>query len=160
MRIGFGYDAHRFAEGRKLVLGGIEIDYCKGLQGHSDADVLVHAIIDALLGAAAAGDIGTHFLDSDSRYKGISSLVLLDRTKSILLNSGYTIGNIDSTVIAQEPKMEPYIRAMKEKIAGVLGIDTGSIGIKAKTGNGLGFAGNDEGIAAYAVCFIIDSSQL
>lgn len=156
MRIGFGYDAHRFAEGRKLVLGGIEIDYCKGLQGHSDADVLVHAIIDALLGAAAAGDIGTNFPDSDSRYKGISSLVLLEHTKLILLNLGYAIGNIDSTVIVREPKMEPYIRAMKDKIAGVLGLDAGSIGIKAKTGNGLGFAGNGEGIAAYAVCFLID----
>lgn len=151
MRIGFGYDVHRLLEGRKLVLGGVQIDYSMGLLGHSDGDVLIHAIIDALLGAIANGDIGTHFPDSDMRYKDISSLVLLEETRHIIANAGYNIRNIDVTVVAQQPKLAKYICEIKQRISNVLKCSTCDISIKAKTTEGLGFVGQQEGIAVYAV---------
>ncbi len=154
MRIGFGYDVHRLKPGLKLVLGGVEISYDKGLEGHSDADVLVHAIIDALLGAAAAGDIGSHFPDNDESYKGISSLILLSRVKDKLWKEGYKIINIDSTVVAQTPRLSGYIDSMKSKIAETLEIACSSVSVKATTTEGLGFTGSGEGIAAYSVVLI------
>ncbi len=150
MRIGTGYDVHRLAEGRKLVIGGVEIPYGKGLLGHSDADVLLHAMIDALLGAAALGDIGTHFPDTDPAYKGISSLELLRRTGKLIARKQYIIGNIDATILAQKPKMSPYIGKMRENVALALGIEEGQVNIKATTEEGLGFTGREEGIAAQA----------
>lgn len=152
MRIGHGYDVHRFAEGRKLIVGGVEIPYEKGLLGHSDADVLIHAIMDALLGAAALGDIGKWFPDSDARFKDISSLLLLSEVKNILEEKGYTINNIDVTIVAQKPKMAPYIEQMTLNIAKTLNIENDRMNIKATTTEGLGFTGREEGIAAYAVC--------
>lgn len=154
MRIGTGYDVHRLTEGRKLIIGGVEIPYEKGLLGHSDADVLVHAIMDALLGAAALGDIGLHFPDSDERYSGISSIELLKRVRRLLLEKGYTINNVDSTIIAQAPKMRPYIDEMKKNIANALLLPIDDINVKATTEEGLGFTGQGEGIAAQAVCLI------
>lgn len=154
MRIGTGYDVHRLTEGRKLIIGGVEIPYEKGLLGHSDADVLLHAIMDALLGAAALGDIGLHFPDSDERYSGISSIELLKRVRRLLLEKGYTINNVDSTIIAQAPKMRPYIDEMKKNIANALLLPIDDINVKATTEEGLGFTGQGEGIAAQAVCFI------
>ncbi|MDK2798750.1 MAG: 2-C-methyl-D-erythritol 2,4-cyclodiphosphate synthase [Clostridiales bacterium] len=154
MRVGQGYDVHRLVEGRKLILGGVDIPYEKGLLGHSDADVLLHAIIDALLGAAALGDIGKHFPDNDDEYKGISSLLLLKEVGSILKKRGYTVNNIDATIVAQKPKMAPYIEAMRTNIAETLTIDIQQINIKATTTEGLGFTGTGEGIAAYAVVLI------
>ena len=157
MRIGQGYDVHRLVEGRKLILGGIDIPYEKGLLGHSDADVLTHAIMDALLGAAALGDIGKHFPDSDEQYKGISSLLLLKEVKCILHHHGYGIHNIDATIIAQRPKMAPYIEQIRANIADVLSIDVDSINVKATTTEGLGFVGTGEGIAAQAAALLVSS---
>ncbi len=152
MRVGTGYDVHRLVDNRELIIGGVEIPYEKGLLGHSDADVLIHAIMDAMLGAAAMGDIGTHFPDSDEKYKGISSLKLLKETGKLLEKKLYVIENIDATIIAQQPKMKQYIYKMRENICGILGIDIDQINIKATTEEGLGFTGAMEGIAAQAVC--------
>lgn len=154
LRIGSGYDVHRLVTGRRLVIGGVEIAYEKGLLGHSDADVLLHAICDALLGAAALGDIGVLFPDSDDKFKDISSLRLLEETVSCLKEHGYSVVNIDSTVITQAPKLHPYIDDMREKIAQACGIDASLISVKATTQEGLGFSGRGEGIAANAVCLI------
>ena len=154
MRIGTGYDVHRLTEGRKLIIGGVEIPYEKGLDGHSDADVLIHAICDALLGAAALGDIGKHFPDNDDKYKGIDSLILLSETVKCVNNNGYEIENIDSTVIAQAPKLAPYIDNMRNKIAHAAGIEASRISVKATTEEHLGFTGRKEGIAAQAVCLL------
>ncbi len=154
MRIGQGYDVHRLVEGRKLILGGVEIPYEKGLLGHSDADVLLHAVMDALLGAAALGDIGQHFPDSDERYKGISSVELLKEVGKILQENGYLIENIDSTVIAQRPKLLPYRPQMAENIADALGIEPDQVSVKATTEEGLGFTGTGEGISAQAIALL------
>jgi len=151
MRVGFGYDVHRLVAGRALVLGGVTIPYELGLLGHSDADVLLHAIKDALLGAAGEGDIGRHFPDTDPEYQGISSLILLDRVGEILAAKGYLINNIDSTIVAQRPKLAPFIAEMCANIANTLGIDASAVNVKATTTEGLGFTGTGEGIAAYAV---------
>jgi len=150
-RVGNGYDVHRLVDGRKLILGGVEIPYEKGLLGHSDADVLVHSIMDALLGACGESDIGKHFPDTDSTYKGISSLVLLGKVGDILYAKGYTIGNIDSIIVAERPKLATHIDEMKKRISGILKVEMDCVGIKATTTEGLGFAGKGEGIAAYAV---------
>lgn len=154
MRVGMGYDVHCLVEGRKLILGGEEIPYEKGLDGHSDADVLLHAVKDALLGAAALGDIGRHFPDTDQAYKGASSMKLLARVGEILVENGYRVGNIDATIIAQRPKLAPYIPAMNKNIATVLGLPLSAVNVKATTTEGLGFAGKGEGIAANAVAVI------
>lgn len=154
MRIGHGYDVHKFAEGRKLILGGIDIPYEVGLLGHSDADVLLHAIADALLGAAALGDIGKLFPDTDEKYKGADSLQLLRQVGIHLRAAGYSISNIDSTVIAQAPKLAPHIRQMRVNIARALSIDVSCVSVKATTEEGLGFTGEKLGIAAHAVCLI------
>ena len=155
MRIGHGYDVHRLVEGRKLILGGVEIPYEKGLLGHSDADVLAHAIMDALLGAAALGDIGKLFPDNDPAYAGADSLKLMARVVEVLNEKGYAIGNIDSTVIAQKPKLAPYIMEMRQRMAEVCGIDMEQISVKATTEEKLGFTGSGEGIATHAVCIIM-----
>ena len=152
MRVGTGYDVHRLAEGRKLVLGGVAIPYERGLAGHSDADVLLHAIMDALLGAAALGDIGRHFPDTDEAYRGISSMKLLSHVGRLLEQEGYVVGNIDATIIAQRPRLRPYIGQMEENVAKVLGISKGQVNIKATTEEGLGFTGREEGISAQAIC--------
>lgn len=154
MRIGHGYDVHRLVEGRPLILGGVAIPFTKGLLGHSDADVLIHCIMDSLLGAAALGDIGTHFPDTDPEYKGISSIVLLGKVNDLLLHEGYRIGNIDATILAQQPKLAPSIPAMKGNIAQTLQISLKQINIKATTEEGLGFTGVGDGIAAHAVCLL------
>ncbi|MBR2846974.1 MAG: 2-C-methyl-D-erythritol 2,4-cyclodiphosphate synthase [Clostridia bacterium] len=154
MRIGNGYDVHKLTENRKLILGGVDIPYEKGLLGHSDADVLVHAVMDALLGAAALGDIGQHFPDSDDKYKGISSLKLLGFVKDLLHENGYEIVNIDSIVVAQAPKLAPHIPEMRKNIADVLEMDISDINVKATTTEKLGFTGRKEGISSYAVCII------
>lgn len=154
MRIGHGYDVHRFSENRKLILGGVEISYERGLLGHSDADVILHAIADSLLGAAALGDIGKHFPDSDEKYKDADSLVLLEKVAVLLRDKGYSTVNVDATVIAQEPKLSPYILQMRQNIADALGVDIDNISVKATTEENLGFTGNKEGIAAHAVCLI------
>lgn len=154
MRIGMGYDVHKLVEGRKLILGGVEIPYEKGLLGHSDADVLLHAIMDALLGAAALGDIGKHFPDTDPAYKGISSLKLLEHVAGLLEEHRFVIENIDATIIAQKPKMRPYIDRMRENIAAALQVDLDQINVKATTEEGLGFTGNGEGISSQAVCML------
>lgn len=151
MRIGFGYDVHQLVEGRPLTIGGVQISFQKGLKGHSDADVLVHAIMDALLGALALGDIGKHFPDTDESYRGADSLELLAEVKKIIGFEGYEVNNIDTTIVAQKPKIAPYIQSMREKIALVLDTDISNISIKATTTEGLGFAGRQEGIASYAV---------
>ena len=155
MRIGTGYDVHRLTEGRKLILGGVEIQHEKGLLGHSDADVLVHAIMDSLLGAAALGDIGTHFPDTDEKYKGADSLDLLKHVCTLIAEKGYTVSNIDATVIAQAPKLKPFIPQMKQNIADVMNLDPDCINIKATTEEKLGFTGRKEGIAAHCVALII-----
>jgi len=155
MRIGHGYDVHKFAENRDLVIGGVKIPYEKGLLGHSDADVLLHAICDALLGAAALGDIGKHFPDTSDEIEGIDSRILLKKTVSLLKENGYKIGNIDATVIAQKPKMAPYIDKMRENIAGDCNIDIGCVNVKATTEEGLGFTGALEGVSAHAVCILL-----
>lgn len=154
MRIGHGYDVHRLIAGRKLVLGGVEIPYILGLDGHSDADVLLHAIMDALLGAAALGDIGRLFPDTDPAYKGISSVLLLETVAARIREAGYEVGNVDATVIAQKPKLAPHIPAMREIVAKTLGVDLDQINIKATTEEHLGFSGREEGIAAHAVCIL------
>lgn len=154
MRIGQGYDVHRLVEGRRLIIGGVDIPYEKGLLGHSDADVLLHAVMDALLGAAALGDIGQHFPDSDERYKGISSIALLKKVGKILQENGYMIENIDSTVIAQRPKLLPYRPQMAENIAEALGIEKEQVSVKATTEEGLGFTGTGEGISAQAIALL------
>ena len=154
MRIGQGYDVHRLVEGRKLIIGGVDIPYEKGLLGHSDADVLLHDVMDALLGAAALGDIGQHFPDSDERYKGISSIALLKEVGKILQENGYMIENIDSTVIAQRPKLLPYRPQMAENIAAALGIEKEQVSVKATTEEGLGFTGTGEGISAQAIALL------
>ncbi len=154
IRIGHGYDVHRFAENRKLILGGVEIPYEYGLLGHSDADVLAHAIMDALLGAAALGDIGQHFPDTDEMYKGADSMLLLREVCRILSDNGYTIGNIDSTVIAQKPKLKDHIVNMRQTIAESCGINISQVSVKATTEERLGFTGRLEGISAHAVCVI------
>lgn len=154
MRIGMGYDVHRLAENRKMIIGGVEIPYEKGLLGHSDADVLLHAIMDALLGAAALGDIGKHFPDTDPAYEGISSMKLLEKVGQLLEDNRYVIENIDATIIAQKPKMRPYIDIMRENIAGALGIDLSQVNVKATTEEGLGFTGALEGISSQAICML------
>lgn len=154
MRIGHGYDVHRLVEGRKLILGGVEIPFEKGLDGHSDADVLVHAVMDALLGAAALGDIGKLFPDSDERYLGADSVELLKKVRDVLQEHGWKPGNLDATVIAQRPKLAPYIDTMRKQIADALETDVGSVSVKATTEERLGFTGSGEGIAAHAVCLI------
>lgn len=154
MRIGMGYDVHRLSAGRKLIMGGVDIPYEKGLLGHSDADVLVHAIMDALLGAAALGDIGSHFPDTDPKYEGISSISLLEHVGKLLSDHGYRIENIDATIIAQKPKMRPHIDCMRENISAALRISADQVGVKATTEEGLGFTGSGEGISAHAVCLL------
>ena len=154
MRIGSGYDVHKLVENRDLILGGVKIPYEKGLLGHSDADVLLHAVMDALLGAAALGDIGTHFPDTDAAYKGADSQKLLSSVLGLISEKGYSIINLDITVIAQKPKLRPYIMRMRENIADVLSLDLDCINVKATTEEGLGFTGAGEGIAASAVCLL------
>ncbi len=155
MRVGMGYDVHRLVPERDLIIGGVKIPYEKGLLGHSDADVLLHAIMDALLGAAALGDIGKHFPDNDPAYKGADSLMLLGRVGEILSEEGYVIENIDSTIIAQKPKMAPHIEQMRKNIADTLGLDISRVNVKATTEEGLGFTGTGEGISAQAVALIM-----
>jgi 2-C-methyl-D-erythritol 2,4-cyclodiphosphate synthase len=153
-RVGIGFDAHRFLKGRKLILGGVEIPYELGLEGHSDADVLTHAICDALLGAIGEGDIGTHFPESDSKYKGISSLVLLKETLTLLNLKGNRVENIDSVVVCEEPKLKPYISQIKKRLASIIGVPEEFLGIKATTTDGMSFTRRGEGIAAYAVVLV------
>ena len=154
MRVGFGYDVHRLTEGRQLILGGVTVPNKLGLLGHSDADVLIHAIIDALLGAAGLGDIGAHYPPTEAAYKDISSVILLERTAKTLKDSGYVLSNIDATIVCESPKLSPYIPTMVDHMAKALGVGQGHINIKATTTEGLGFAGIGEGIAAYAVALI------
>lgn len=154
MRIGLGYDVHRLVEERDLIIGGVTIPYEKGLLGHSDADVLLHAIMDSLLGASALGDIGTHFPDTDERYKGASSIKLLEEVGKLLYRNGFSINNIDSTIIAQRPKMSPHIMNMRENIAKALNIDINKINVKATTEEGLGFTGTGEGISSQSICLL------
>ncbi|MGG7079305.1 2-C-methyl-D-erythritol 2,4-cyclodiphosphate synthase [Clostridium sardiniense] len=154
MRIGLGYDVHRLVQGRDLILGGVTIPYELGLLGHSDADVLIHAIMDSLLGATALGDIGTHFPDTDPKYKGISSIALLKEVGNLLEIHGYKIGNIDATIIAQKPKMAPYIEIMRRNIAAALNIEFNQINVKATTEEGLGFTGEGLGISSQCICLV------
>lgn len=154
MRIGHGYDVHKLVPDRDLIIGGVKIDFDLGLLGHSDADVLLHAISDALLGAAALGDIGKHFPDSDPQYKGINSILLLQQTVKLIEQKGYKVGNIDATVIAQQPKLSPYIEQMRNNIAKAINVDTEAVNVKATTEEKLGFTGNMQGIAAHAVVLI------
>ena len=160
MRIGMGYDVHRLVDDRELVIGGVRIPYEKGLLGHSDADVLLHAIMDALLGAAALGDIGKHFPDTDPKYRGISSLELLRQVGGLLAEKGFLVENIDSTIIAQAPKMRPYIDTMRQNIAAILELDMDHVSVKATTEEGLGFTGTGEGISAQAVCMLTSPFDL
>ena len=160
MRVGFGYDVHRLTENRKLILGGVLIPYEKGLLGHSDADVLIHAIMDALLGAAAMGDIGKHFPDTDPSYAGADSMVLLRQVRKLLEEEDFQIGNIDATIIAQEPKLAGYIPAMQERIGSVLDLALSRVNVKATTTEHLGFAGRGEGISACAVCILEKNENL
>ena len=160
MRIGMGYDVHRLQEGCKLIMGGVEIPYEKGLLGHSDADVLLHAVMDALLGAAAMGDIGKHFPDTDAAYKGISSVALLEKVGEMLNKKGFLVENIDATIIAQAPKMRPYIDKMRENIAEALQMDISCVNVKATTEEGLGFTGSGEGISSQAVCMLTSPYDL
>lgn len=155
MRIGMGYDVHKLVTDRKLILGGVEIPHTLGLLGHSDADVLLHAIMDALLGAAALGDIGKHFPDTDERFKGASSIKLLEEVGRLINEAGYKIGNIDATIIAQKPKMAPHINLMRENIADALNTDIKNINVKATTEEGLSFTGREEGISSQAICLLI-----
>ncbi len=154
MRIGTGYDVHRLVEGRKLIIGGVDIPHSLGLLGHSDADVLLHAIMDALLGAAALGDIGKHFPDTDPAYAGISSIKLLAHVGELLMKKGYVVDNIDATIIAQKPKLRPYIEEMETNIANTLGLAKDQVNVKATTEEHLGFTGREEGISAQAVCLL------
>ena len=152
MRVGMGYDVHKLVEGRKLIIGGVNVPHEKGLLGHSDADVLLHAIMDSLLGAAALGDIGKHFPDTDEKYKGVSSLKLLEHVGKLLDENNYIIENIDATIIAQKPKMRPYIDEMRKNIADVLKLNINQVNVKATTEEGLGFTGSGEGISSQAIC--------
>lgn len=156
IRVGMGYDVHKLTEGRDLILGGVNIPWEKGLLGHSDADVLIHAIMDALLGAAALGDIGKHFPDTDPAYKGISSVKLLVHVAGLLKENGYAVGNIDATIIAQKPKMAPHISQMRKNMAEALGITESKINVKATTEEGLGFTGSGEGISSQAICLLTE----
>lgn len=160
MRIGMGYDVHKLVPDRKLIMGGVEIPYVKGLLGHSDADVLLHAIMDALLGAAALGDIGKHFPDTDPAYKGISSIKLLEHVGSLLEENCFLIENIDATIIAQAPKMRPHIDTMRQNIANALRIMVDQVNVKATTEEGLGFTGTGEGISAQAICLLTSPREL
>ena len=160
MRIGMGYDVHRFAKDRELIIGGVNIPYEMGLLGHSDADVLLHAISDALLGAAALGDIGKHVPDTDPAYKGISSLYLLEKVGEKIMEEGFYVENIDATIIAQAPKMRPHIDTMRENIANALGLDICQVNVKATTEEGLGFTGAMEGISAQAICMLTSPRNL
>ncbi|MDD2958737.1 MAG: 2-C-methyl-D-erythritol 2,4-cyclodiphosphate synthase [Lachnospiraceae bacterium] len=160
MRVGLGYDVHKLAEGRELILGGVKIPYEKGLLGHSDADVIVHAIMDALLGAAALGDIGQHFPDTDPRYEGISSILLLEQVGALLEENNYIVENIDATIIAQRPKMMPHLPQMIENVAKALKLEKNQVNIKATTEEGLGFTGNGEGISAQAICALLPLMDL
>ena len=157
IRVGFGFDAHRLAEGKKLMLGGIYIPFEKGLDGHSDADVLLHAICDALLGAAALGDLGVHFSDKDDSYRDLESSFFLDRVAGMIRDAGFMVGNIDTTVALQKPRIQPYVLKMRRHIAGVLNIDVSQVSVKATTTEGLGYEGREEGIAAYASVLITKS---
>ena len=157
MRTGTGYDVHRLVAGRKLILGGVDVPHEKGLLGHSDGDVLLHAVCDALLGAAGLGDIGRHFPDSDQKYKGISSLILLAEVHRLLTDKGFRVNNIDATIVAERPKMAPHIPKMISRIASAVQTAESAINVKATTTEGLGFTGTGEGIAAYAVCTIMES---
>jgi 2-C-methyl-D-erythritol 2,4-cyclodiphosphate synthase len=154
-RIGFGYDVHRLVTGRPLILGGIEVPFTRGLEGHSDADVLLHALIDAILGAAGMGDIGTHFPSSDPMLKGISSLDMLSRVMAIVGEAGWGVGNVDGTIVAQQPRLSPHTPRMKETIAKALGIDPELVNVKSKTTDGLGFTGTGEGMTAYCVVMLV-----
>lgn len=156
MRIGHGYDVHRLVEERKLILGGVNIPYEKGLLGHSDADVLTHAVMDALLGAAGLGDIGKHFPDTDPAYKGADSLKLLDHVMEVLRDKGWRVGNVDATVIAQRPKLAGYIPSMRENLAARMGVEVEQVNVKATTEEKLGFTGAGEGISAHAVCLLTE----
>lgn len=160
MRIGMGYDVHKLVEDRKLIIGGVEIPYEKGLLGHSDADVLLHAIMDALLGAAALGDIGKHFPDTDPKYKGVSSMKLMEHVRDLLEENFFLIENIDATIIAQAPKMRPHIDAMRKNIADALGIAIEQVNVKATTEEGLGFTGSGEGISSQAICMLTSPVNL
>lgn len=152
MRVGMGYDVHKLVEGRDLIIGGVKIPHTLGLLGHSDADVLLHAIMDALLGAAGLGDIGKHFPDTDPQYKGISSIKLLEHVAKLIADQNYVVENIDATIIAQKPKMRPYIEQMEQNIATALGIDVDQVNVKATTEEGLGFTGTEQGISSQAIC--------
>ena len=154
-RIGFGYDVHRLLEGRSLILGGVKIPHRLGLMGHSDADVLTHAIIDAILGALARGDIGRHFPDSDPQYQGMDSLLMLKKVIKWVRQDGYKINNVDTTIVAERPKLAPYLDPMKQRLSEILGIQSNQINIKATTNEGLGFCGREEGMAAFAVVSVI-----
>ena len=155
MRVGLGYDVHKLVEGRKLIIGGVDIPYEKGLLGHSDADVLIHAVMDSILGALALGDIGKHFPDTDEKYKGADSMKLLEFVYNLINKKGYNIGNIDCTIIAQSPKMAPHIQNMRENIAKTLNTSIENINVKATTEEGLGFTGAKEGIAAQSICLLV-----
>lgn len=155
MRIGHGYDVHRLTEGRRLVLGGVDIPWERGLLGHSDADVLTHAVMDALLGAAGMGDIGQHFPDSDPAYAGADSLKLLEHVMSLLRRAGWSVGNVDATVLAQRPKLSPHIAQMRENLAEAVGVTSDRVNVKATTEEGLGFTGTGEGMAAHAVALLL-----
>ncbi len=159
MRVGLGYDVHRLVEGRDLILGGVKIPYEKGLLGHSDADVLLHALTDALLGAAALGDIGRHFPDTDERYRGISSLILLEKAYTLVKERGYSLGNADMVIIMQKPKLKEYIPSMEENIAGALSCEKERISVKATTEEGLGFTGQGEGVSAKAIVLLEKSKD-
>lgn len=159
MRIGHGYDVHRLTQGRDLILGGVKIPYDLGLDGHSDADVLLHAVMDALLGAAGLGDIGRHFPDTDPKYKGISSMLLLHEVGEKIRAAGFTVGNIDVTMIAQKPKLKDFIPGMQENIAKALGIDLGRVNVKATTEEYLGFTGTGEGMACHSVCLLEETAK-
>jgi 2-C-methyl-D-erythritol 2,4-cyclodiphosphate synthase len=156
MRIGTGYDVHKLVEGRDLIIGGVKIDHTLGLLGHSDADVLLHAISDAVLGAAGLKDIGAHFPDTDPKYKGADSQKLLEEVRELIMDKGYVVGNVDATVIAQKPKLRPFIEQMEENVARCLGIDVDQVNIKATTEEHLGFTGREEGISAQAVCLLYE----
>lgn len=160
LRIGHGYDVHRLTAGRALILGGVQVPYTLGLLGHSDADVLTHAVMDALLGAAGLGDIGRHFPDTDEQYRGVSSLLLLARVRELLADAGWRAGNLDATLIAQQPKLAPYIDEMRQNIAAVLELAPSCVNVKATTEEGLGFSGRGEGIAAHAVALLERAGHL
>lgn len=159
MKIGLGYDVHKLVYNRPLILGGVNIPFEKGLLGHSDADVLLHAIMDSLLGALCLGDIGKHFPDNDNKYKNISSLILLSHVSALIKEKGYTIGNIDSIIIAEKPKLSPYIQDMRVNVAKTLNVTTSVISVKATTEEGLGFTGKGEGIAAQSICLLTGNSK-